>query len=500
MQEKHIKRMVIKQLKKQFPNWGRLTRKEKKTLAEQVLAEVKKSCPPASHISAPLNELTGTPSIKDTNIMTLSDMERFIREHNRCVVTLPAPSRKKYLKDPELRAIDALLDNSIIDKLLAPVGFTPARRLLFPFHMLRAELLKCLKHAELSYRKYCAAQLNNLEQKTNRAFVGLPLHKKLSISHSQLSQFRASLTFSQLVNLLVYIIHLFLKSGRLNSRFVVHGVDSAELAAVCNPTPLATIEAGKNKQVRIYAELDADCGTRRKKRDKSAYFVGYRLHTLTAINPQTGHSYPLISLIAPGNHHDNLFLTQLIQLGQAIGLELKVVIADEGYGDAADHEAIQTGHGITVITPPKSKIKLPKNVDPLTQAVYQDKWCEHPMIYLGKTEAGLHEFSCNASPGECIRYLTCHQHREIPTDSGIFGQIPAQIEGVEELNNLRKNLERPFNLLKHREGLEPVRVRSQQGLMAVATFANMANLLLEIVATRKTKRKENRQLQLKPAA
>ncbi len=46
------------------------------------------------------------------------------------------------------------------------------------------------------------------------------------------------------------------------------------------------------------------------------------------------------------------------------------------------------------------------------------------------------------------------------------------MEGVAELNNLRKNIERPFNLLKHREGVEPVRVRSQAGVIAVTTFAN----------------------------
>ncbi len=119
------------------------------------------------------------------------------------------------------------------------------------------------------------------------------------------------------------------------------------------------------------------------------------------------------------------------------------------------------------------------------------------MTYLGKTDAGCHEFKCGAEPDTCIHYPTCHKHREIATDAGDFGQIPAYLSGVEELNNLRKNMERPFNLLKHREGLEPVRVRSQQGLMAVTTFANMTNLLLEIVATRKTIHKENRQLEFK---
>jgi len=369
---------------------------------------------------------------------------------------------------------------------------------IFPSHLLRAELLKSLKYSELSYRKYCPTQLNNLEQKTNRSFVGLPLHKKITISHSQLSQFRGALTFSQTVNLMVYTIHLFLQSGRLDSKFVVHGTDSAELSVICDPKPLASIEIG-DKKVRIYADLDADCGKRRSKRDKSEYFVGYRIHSLTAINPQTGHSYPLISLIAPGNHHDSLFLSQLILLGKAIGLELKIVTADEAYADAEEHEAIQRKHGVTVITPAKARVKLPEHVDEQTQAVYLDKWCEIPMSYLGRTE-GEHEFKCNAGSEECIHSPSCHKYRQIPLDAGFFGQIPAQISGVEELKNLRKNIERPFNLLKHREGLEPVRVRSQHGLTVVATFANMANLLLEIVATRKTQKKEDKQLQLKLAA
>lgn len=496
MQEKDIKRIVKKQLKKRFPNWNRLSKKVKKAIARQVLEEAVKTYSFDKEIAVSLNELTGTPAIRETEIMTLAEMEHFIADQNRNIFRFSTPSRKKYLKDPELRAIDKLLDNRIIDRLLAPEGYTPSMRTLFPSHMFRAELLKSLKYPEISYRKYCYAQLNNLEQKTNRAFIGLPLHKRVSISHSQLSQFRNNLTFSQMVNIMVYIIHMFLKSRRFGNN-AVYGVDSAELPSQCNPKPLATIDIG-NKKVRIYTDIDADCGKRRKKRDKSEYFVGYRMHSLTAINPQTGHSYPLISLIAPGNHHDNLFISQLILLGKAIGLDLKIITADEAYGDAEQNEAIQKEHGVTIITTPKEKVKLPEYVDRETQSVYMDKWCETPMLYLGKTDKGSHEFKCNTE--ECIHKSTCHKYREIPVDAGIFGQIPDQVEGIEDVKNLRKNIERPFNLLKHREGLEPVRVRSQHGLMAVATFANIANLLLEIVATRKTERKENCQLRFKLSA
>jgi len=51
-------------------------------------------------------------------------------------------------------------------------------------------------------------------------------------------------------------------------------------------------------------------------------------------------------------------------------------------------------------------------------------------------------------------------------------------------------MERAYNLLKHREGPEPLRVKSRHSVMAAATFAQMATLLLEIVGTRKTSQEE----------
>ena len=40
MHHKDIKLIVRKQLKKQFPNWKRLSRKEKKEIAQKVLSEL----------------------------------------------------------------------------------------------------------------------------------------------------------------------------------------------------------------------------------------------------------------------------------------------------------------------------------------------------------------------------------------------------------------------------------------------------------------------------
>jgi hypothetical protein len=498
MHEKDIKRLVVKQLKKDFPKWGRIPKKEKKLLAKSALEELVRGYSLDKEIDVPMSELTGVPAISE-DIMTLSDMEKLIEDVNGKILRLSPPSRRRCLKDPELSAIDELLDDAVINRLIAPPGYTPSMREVHPSHMLRAELLKGLKYGEFSYRKFCGTQINDLERKENRTFVNLPLHKKRKIDHSRLSQFRAGLTFSQLVNLMVYMIHLFMKSGRIDGQSVVFGVDSTELAAPCSPAPLASIEVA-GKKVRIYSDLDADCGKRRRKRDKSEYFVGYRLHSLAAINPENGHSFPLLSLLAPGNHHDNLFMPQLIALGKAIGLDLKVVTADEAYGDAVQNEEIRKEYGVTVVTPAKGKVKIPEYVDEKTKSVFKNEWCETPMSYSGRTEMGGHEFGCGADPHECLHMPTCSGQREIPVDSGLFGQIPDQLEGVQAVRDLRKNMERPYNLLKHREGLESTKVKSQHSLTAVATFAMMATLLLEIVGTRKVKKKDDRQQKLDLAA
>ncbi|WYD80637.1 MAG: hypothetical protein V8K32_15150 [Candidatus Electrothrix gigas] len=114
------------------------------------------------------------------------------------------------------------------------------------------------------------------------------MREKAIIDHTQLSKFRNSLTFIQQINITVYILHHFLQSGMLGDH-ILHGVDSTELANECK-IPLASLNIN-GQNIRIYSDLDSDCGKRRNKRDKSVYVVGYRLHTLTAIDAETGHSF-----------------------------------------------------------------------------------------------------------------------------------------------------------------------------------------------------------------
>jgi hypothetical protein len=487
MQTKDIKRLVTKQLKKEFPNWRRLPKKRKKELAAQVLKEVASGYPSDGWESVPISELTGT-AAELKGIIPLSEMGVFVENKTRGIIDISKVQTPKHLQgDEELSVINALLDDRVLNGILSYAGYTPTKRTMFPSQCFRAEVLKSLWHPSLSYRKYCNL-ISDLSSKVERSFIHLPLHKKVKIDHSYLSQFRSGLTFSQMVNLSIYVIYLMVRSGQIRYPFSICGVDSTELPAYCNPKPLATLEVG-GKKVRIYSDLDADCGKRRKKRDKSEYFVGYRLHTIVAIDPETHQTYPLISLTAPANHHDNLFLPQLMALSRAMGIDIKVITADEAYADVEQNESLQREYGVKVITTPDGHVGIPDDVDEDSAAVYMNGSCEIPMRYMGRTETG-HEYKCSDEEHECPLSYTCSQYREIPLDARLFGQIPDQVDGVGDVRNIRKHAERPFNLMKNREGLVYLKLASQQGVMAAATFAQITTLLLEIVGTRRTKKKE----------
>ena len=101
MREKDIKRLVVKQLKKDFPGWRRLKRKEKKKLAKQVLDEVMTNHMSDDLSNVALNELTNTP-VPPAGVIPLSEMGKFIEDTTRCLLTFPNKRWQKHFDDPEL--------------------------------------------------------------------------------------------------------------------------------------------------------------------------------------------------------------------------------------------------------------------------------------------------------------------------------------------------------------------------------------------------------------
>jgi hypothetical protein len=486
MHHKNIKLIVRKQLKNRFPNWKRLPKKIKKDLARGVLAEVIAEYDFKQEVNTPIDQLLAIEGQHPAKgIIKLDEMARLIEKVNGTkIITFSNYNRSHiYIDDKELQFIDKLIDNRMINRLLAHAGYSPSMLKIFPSNLFRAELLKAIKYPEISYRKFCTEEYLGLDRKQNRVFIGLPLHKKTMLDHTQLCKFRSRLSFVQQVNLLVYILHHFKQSGLLGDCHL-HGIDSTELANYCK-MPIASLKI-HGKKIRIYNDIDCDCGARRNKRDKSMYVVGYRLHTLTAIDAKTGLSFPLVSLLAPANHHDSHFLPFLINLAQAMGIEIKLVTADEAYHDKDGSLFKDTGAIVT--TPPSSKASLPENVDSTSGIVFCNDFCRVAMLHVG-FEKQIHEYKCAAAPEECSHSGTCPQYRHIPFDIGLFQQIPYETKQIRLAHDIRKNCERPFNLLKNQTGLETIRVRSQYATMARCTLSSIAVLLIKMAGTRKKKKR-----------
>ncbi len=165
-------------------------------------------------------------------------------------------------------------------------------------------------------------------------------------------------------------------------------------------------------------------------------------------------------------------------------MDLQLITADEAYHD--NDSTIYDESGVHLVKPPSANVSLPENVDKETLQVMCDDFCEIPMEYAGIEEKG-HEFKCSAGFGECPNAAICPKFRNIPFDNGFFQRILYGSASVSKALDIRKNGERPFNLIKKRAGLDQVRVRSQHGLVARVTFTTMATLLLERAGTRRKK-------------
>jgi hypothetical protein len=209
---------------------------------KQVIDEVMKDYDYSQPVNLPIEELTGIEDqMPSKGIKTLVEMAQYIENFHKDNLFLLDEKRKPFpeIVDQELKFIEDLFDDAIINSLIAPKGYSAPHRKIKPYQLFRMEILKVLKYPEISYRKFCTDEYFGKERKQNRRFVRLPLNTKKQIHHSVLSHFRSSLSFTNLMNILVYILHYLHKSGCLENS-VVHAIDSTELPSEIN-YPLCTI-------------------------------------------------------------------------------------------------------------------------------------------------------------------------------------------------------------------------------------------------------------------
>ena len=119
-----------------------------------------------------------------------------------------------------------------------------------------------------------------------------------------------------------------------------------------------------------------------------------------------------------------------------------------------------------------------------------------PWSGLEEMNLPMNEFHCDVTHDECPFSLQCSRQREIPLDNGYFGHIPRTEDWVSPIEDTRKHCERPFNLIKHRNGIDRITVKSQHAAQVVQTTATIAVLLIEIVRYKQNTPEVQKQIEI----
>jgi hypothetical protein len=102
-------------------------------------------------------------------------MTQLIDKVNKSRTTKLSNSKRSplYIKDKELHFVCQLLDDLIINRLLANKGYNPTMCDIFPNNLLRVSLLYAMMYTVISYRKFCKEECLGLDRQQNRVLIGL---------------------------------------------------------------------------------------------------------------------------------------------------------------------------------------------------------------------------------------------------------------------------------------------------------------------------------------
>jgi hypothetical protein len=145
-----------------------MTRKSKKELTKQIMTEVMDKYDYSQALDIPIEELIGVEDqAPSAGIRSLPEMGSYIENFHSDNLFHFDALKKPYpeIVDPELQFIDQLIDDQVINNLIAPDSYSAVHRDIQPYQLFRMELLKIIKYPEISYRKFCLVQFRSKVRK-----------------------------------------------------------------------------------------------------------------------------------------------------------------------------------------------------------------------------------------------------------------------------------------------------------------------------------------------
>jgi hypothetical protein len=374
--------------------------------------------------------------------------------------------------DQDLAELDRLIDDETLNTWYAPhQTYQPGKKGRKPIpaaSKLRVHLLFARKQLP-SFNETCEQITHNT---VYQAFCGVT-----SISPGTLSNFRASLTFEDLIALMKIFIRKAEDLGFFQECADLYVQDSTDLESPCNWQVIETIQRGP-ETIEVYQDPTAQLGKRANKKGKSTFFVGHRKHTLGVV--QGTKVIPLLSVVLPANRPDQYVLLPLLHLAGMVGLEVRYLVADLAYLDQKRKQVAVKRYGVLVTTDKKSNSKLPEHTNPKTG---------NPQCFQGADmtwdgfdpTTGQHTYIC---PVDCS-WQTCHYaplcpgERTIDADSYpiAFRTLPVHTKPVREMLKKRKAVEPMFRRERQHGALDNVTLMGKANVHVLACIADICDLL-----------------------
>ena len=149
IEAKALKRLMVKQIKKNYPNFNSHTKNDKKEIIKDIWKQVYNNYDFSTEAELSKQQLLNIEPLPQ-DIITIEQMKQLMAQKQTNIIPLMPHGRIKYIQDPELKEIYDMVNWNLINRLLADKNYTAGKRALQPVHFFRAELLKNLVLLKIS--------------------------------------------------------------------------------------------------------------------------------------------------------------------------------------------------------------------------------------------------------------------------------------------------------------------------------------------------------------
>jgi hypothetical protein len=370
--------------------------------------------------------------------------------------------------DPDLDRLDELINDEAIDAAFFYKIAWRGRKPVPISRKVRAHILKATKRIP-SFNQLC---FELKQRKAYRRFCHLK-NKKDGFCPATLTNFRQDFSFRDRLTLMSIFIKNAAPLGFFQNCSQLHITDSTEMESPCRWEPIEV----NGCKVEKFRDPTASRGRRSAKKGKSRFFVGHRKHSLACVLPHNK-VIALLSVVASAHQQDVHFLLPLLYLAQALGLDVKYVVADLAYIDSERKRVAKEKFGVVVHTDKKVNSRLPEMVDqrgaPYCIAGKNLQW-------LGLDQkSGLHYYGCGLDePKDCPLYGGCEKLRVIDSAQYpvAFGQIPVHLGVSRKMLRVRKLKEPGFWRDRNKGGLARITLLNKDNAHFLAVIADVCDLL-----------------------